>query len=412
MGDTTLDHAPPSRVGGYALGRLLGEGGMGRVFAATDPALGRPVAVKVMRPELAAKPDARQRFLREARAAAAVSHDHVVRIYQVGEDDGVPFLAMELLDGQSLADRLAAGPLPVAEVVRIGREAAAWLAAAHAAGLIHRDIKPANLWLEAPAGRVKLLDFGLARSVADPALTASGEVLGTPAYMAPEQAAGRPVDHRADLFSLGCVLYHAATGRRPFDGPDAMSILHSLANHIPPPAEAVNPAVPWSLAELLGRMMAREPHARPATAAGVADQFMQLPLRPAGGSGDDWRRYRLIGLLREMDSVVRQQEFRRTRPADVVSLSVLGGTTGLAAFATYEAYATSRTVFGPFVIVPLLVTLVGFFGWRAWRLQMHLTRLTHQLLAEYPVETADWYEPGTPLDPHVVRSLLEMAEKR
>lgn len=164
----------PEAVGGYRVIRLLGEGGMGRVLEAEDPRLGRRIAVKVMRPELARDEQARQRFLREARAAAALQHDNVVPIYQVGEDLGVPFLAMPLLAGESLEARLAREKvLPVPEVVRIGREAAEGLAAAHAAGLVHRDVKPANLWLEAlgepghvsagSAWRIKLLDFGLSK---------------------------------------------------------------------------------------------------------------------------------------------------------------------------------------------------------------------------------------------------------
>ena len=157
----------PERVGGYRVLGVLGEGGMGRVYLAEDPLLNRRIALKVLRPDAASRPDAAARFLREARAAAAVQHDHVVPIYQVGEDGGAPFLAMPLLAGESLEARLRReGPLPPAEVIRVGREAAEGLAAAHAAGLVHRDVKPANLWLEAPSGRIKVLDFGLARSLA------------------------------------------------------------------------------------------------------------------------------------------------------------------------------------------------------------------------------------------------------
>src|SRR5262245_42026123 len=183
------------RLGGYVLLQPLGQGGMGEVYLAVDAVLGRRVAVKVMRPDIAARPGFRDKFLREARAAAALQHDHVVPIYHVGEDGGVPFIAMPLLQGESLEDRLGReGRLPAAEVARVGREVAEGLAAAHAAGLVHRDVKPANLWLEAPGGRVKVLDFGLARPVEAGGLTQSGAVLGTPQYMAPEQGDGRPVD--------------------------------------------------------------------------------------------------------------------------------------------------------------------------------------------------------------------------
>ncbi|MBX9623050.1 MAG: protein kinase, partial [Gemmataceae bacterium] len=210
----------PQTLGGFRVVGPIGAGGMGAVYRAEDPALGRPVALKVMQPVLAARPHARARFLREARAAAAVRDDHVCPIYHVGEDAGTPFLVMPLLDGESLAARLArGGALPPDEVARVGREAALGLAAAHAAGVVHRDVKPANLWLEAPNDRVLVLDFGLARA-GGPAdgLTSAGSVLGTAAYMAPEQADGQEVDDRADLFSLGAVLYEAATGRRAFEG--------------------------------------------------------------------------------------------------------------------------------------------------------------------------------------------------
>ncbi|HVK10632.1 MAG TPA: serine/threonine-protein kinase, partial [Gemmataceae bacterium] len=215
------------RLGGYRVLELLGAGGMGLVFRAEDPTLRRPVALKVMRPELLDRPHAAERFLREARAAAAVKHDHIVTIYQVGQDRGVPFLALEFLAGEPLDARAKReSRLPPAEVRRIGHEAALGLAAAHAAGLIHRDIKPANVWLEAPRGRVKILDFGLARATGqDVHLTGSGTVMGTPAYMSPEQANGQPVDARTDLFSLGAMLYRLATGRLPFPGDSAMAIL-------------------------------------------------------------------------------------------------------------------------------------------------------------------------------------------
>ncbi|HEY1377436.1 MAG TPA: serine/threonine-protein kinase, partial [Gemmataceae bacterium] len=210
------------RLGGYHVLRVLGRGGMGVVFEAEDPRLGRKVALKVMTRAAAQKPGARERFLREARAAAAVDHDHITPIFQVGEDRGVPFLAMPLLRGETLDERLQCGPpLTATEAAEIGRQMAEGLAAAHAAGLIHRDVKPSNVWLErTPDGafkRVRIFDFGLAKAaagVADPAagtLTRSGMIVGTPTYMAPEQARGLAVDRRADLFSLGCVLYQMAT---------------------------------------------------------------------------------------------------------------------------------------------------------------------------------------------------------
>ncbi len=189
---------------------------MGVVYKAEDPRLKRLVAIKVMLPRSAADDSARRRFLREAQAMAAVHHDHVVAIYQVDEDNGVPFLAMEFLQGMPLAQRMKGDPKPnLAQILRIGREIAEGLAAAHDRGLIHRDVKPGNIWLDSDhKDRVKILDFGLARVGAeDVHLTRTGVVVGTPAYMSPEQAGGEKVDARTDLFSLGCVLYRLCTGR-------------------------------------------------------------------------------------------------------------------------------------------------------------------------------------------------------
>jgi WD40 repeat protein len=273
-GGSTLP--PGSTLGGYHIERVLGVGGMGAVYLAADPKLARRVAVKTMKPELAADPAAKERFLREARATAAVEHENVVVIHFVGEDGGTPYLVMPLLKGESLEDRLRRGPVPLGEACRIGREIAAGLAAAHATGLIHRDVKPSNTWLD-PDGRVKLLDFGLARpTAAGENLTALGAIVGTPAYMAPEQARGQAVDARADLFSLGCVLYQLATGRRPFTGPTVMAILTSLAVDHPPAADRVNPQVPPELARLIDRLLAKDPAARPASAKEVAGQLLGI----------------------------------------------------------------------------------------------------------------------------------------
>ncbi|QDU21819.1 serine/threonine-protein kinase [Urbifossiella limnaea] len=268
--------------GGYEIGERVGGGGMGDVYRAHDPQLGRDVAVKAMKPALAADPAARARFLREARAAAAVRHDHLCPIYHVGETTAGPFLVMPLLAGETLAARLARGPLPPAEVARVGREAALGLAAAHAAGLIHRDIKPANLWLEAPTGRVVVLDFGLARVAdADDGLSQPGRVAGTPSYMSPEQVDGRPLDPRTDLFSLGAVLYEAATGVRAFAGPSLTAVLKAVADASPPPPDAVNPAVPPALSAAVIRLLAKRPADRPPSASSVADALARV-VGPAG----------------------------------------------------------------------------------------------------------------------------------
>lgn len=271
------DASELGRLASYRVLRVLGAGGMGMVFLAEDIQLQRPVALKVMKPGLGTDAH-RQRFLREARAAAKVRHEHVVTIYQVGEEGGGPFLAMELLEGESLDDRLhRERTLPVAEVVRIGRQVAEGLAAAHARALIHRDIKPGNVWLEGPHGKVKLLDFGLARSESETAqLTQSGAVVGTPAFMAPEQARGEAVDARSDLFSLGALLYRMASGRLPFRGEGTMAVLTSLATEQPPPVAELNPEVPAALEELIMELLTKDPAKRPASANDIVKRLRAI----------------------------------------------------------------------------------------------------------------------------------------
>jgi serine/threonine protein kinase len=252
---------------------------MGVVFQAEDPHLKRLVALKVMRPSLAASAEFHRRFLREARLAASIDHEHVVTIYQVGEDRGVPFLAMQMLQGETLESRLkrAGGRLPLAEVLRIGREIAEGLAAAHAGGLIHRDIKPANVWLEKDRGRVRIVDFGLARGAEpDAQFTQAGTVIGTPAYMAPEQAGAAAVDARCDLFSLGAVLYRAATGESPFGDKDTMSVLSALATRTPAPPHRIVPSLPRMFSGLVMRLLAKDPADRPQSAREVVEAIEAL----------------------------------------------------------------------------------------------------------------------------------------
>ena len=280
----------PERLEYYRPIKVLGQGGMGTVYLAEDTWLGREVAIKTLRPELAMNPQAKERFLREARSAAKLEHDHVIPIYSVGEADGTPFLAMPFLKGEPLDAliRRTNGPLPVAMVIRLAREVASGLAAAHARELIHRDIKPANIWLEAPTGRVKILDFGLAKAAdassdaeLETHLTASGAIVGTPAYMAPEQASGNPVDGRADLFSLGCVLYELLTGKRDFSGPTMMSILMSLANHTPPAPDTLSPQCPAALSQLVMQLLAKDPAKRPPSAEAVIQALDKLDIESA-----------------------------------------------------------------------------------------------------------------------------------
>ena len=279
--------APPQlpdelgRLGPYRILGELGRGGMGTVFRADDPGLNRHVAIKVMLPQFAADPLAKERFLREARAQARVEHDHVANIYQVAEHAGVPYIVMPLLKGQSLAAALRSRPQPpLRQLLRIGREIAEGLAAAHAVGLIHRDIKPANVWLEGPKQRVKILDFGLARNAAlnnaGEALTHTGAILGTPAYMSPEQARGQRVTLHTDLFSLGIVLYQMATGQMPFTGESVFDVMAAVVNHQPPPAHKVEPELPPALGKLIARLLEKAPSDRPTDAPTVVAELAEI----------------------------------------------------------------------------------------------------------------------------------------
>jgi ABC-type branched-subunit amino acid transport system substrate-binding protein len=262
-------------LGPYRVLKVLGRGGMGVVFEAEDSHLQRRVALKVMRPDEARDREPRIRFLREARLAASVRSDHVVAIHQVGQCNEVPFLATELLQGETLATWLQRGArASPGQVLDLALQLTRGLAAAHEKGLIHRDIKPANVWLEAPSGRVKVLDFGLARPQKDLVhLTQTGMVMGTPAYMAPEQAEGGQIDARADLFSLGCVLYEVATGVQPFDGSGSFAILQALALRDPRPPHELAPALPRELSALILRLLAKKPAGRPASASAVVEEL-------------------------------------------------------------------------------------------------------------------------------------------
>jgi serine/threonine protein kinase len=255
------------RLGTYEVKGILGKGGMGMVVKAFDPALNRNVAIKVLSASLATTGAARSRFLREARAAAAVVHEHVVGVFAVNESAGLPFLVMEYVSGRSLEDRLDRdGPLSVTEVLRIGMQTAAGLAAAHAQGLVHRDVKPANILLENSVERVRLTDFGLARAAADAGMSHSGVVAGTPYYMAPEQARGDSTDHRADLFSLGSTLYASCAGHPPFRAETPLAVLRRVSDEEPRPLREINPDIPEWLETLIARLMAKDPSDRYQTA--------------------------------------------------------------------------------------------------------------------------------------------------
>ena len=279
----------PTMVGGHRVIKLLGRGGMGRVYLGHDDTLERDVAIKTMLPCKADDPAARQRFLRESRLAAKVEHENVVTIYQVGEHPmpgfthGLPFFVMQRLSGASLASlRQELGRLPVPEALRIARETASGLHAAHVQGLIHRDIKPENIFLEGPGRRVKIIDFGLASDLGtdDVRLTVDGAIVGTPAYMAPERMSKvSEVDFKADVFGLGVILYEMIAGQFPFEGDSIVTILTSIARGEPTPLTDCVPDVPADVARLVMRMMAREKADRPASCEAIAKEIAAIETR-------------------------------------------------------------------------------------------------------------------------------------
>ena len=251
---------------------------MGQVFRARDTRLGRPVAIKMIRAEGAQRPDFRIRFQREAQATAALNHPHICTLYDVGEQEGTSYLVMEYVEGQTLASRLREGPLPLDQLLHRAAEVSQALAAAHERGIIHRDLKPANLMLT-PAG-VKVLDFGLAKFTRPEAsamdATAAHTILGTPAYMSPEQTRGEELDPRSDLFSFGCVLYEAATGVRPFRGSSLPEILREVVSGHPPPPSSLRPELPAGWDSILMRTLAKDRDRRYQSAADLFSALEEL----------------------------------------------------------------------------------------------------------------------------------------
>lgn len=260
------------RIGHYEIQQVLGRGAFGIVLKALDEKLQRVVAIKVLTPEMASTSPARKRFLREARSSASVRHEHVVDIHAV-EEEPVPYLVMEYVPGQTLQQRLdQTGPLDVPTVVRFARQIAEGLAAAHTQDLIHRDIKPGNILLEAGVvERVKITDFGLARAADDASMTQSGFIAGTPMYMAPEQAQGHKLDQRADLFSLGSVMYQMVSGRPPFRANGTVAVLKRVVDEEPRPISEIIPETPVWLCDIIARLHAKNPDHRFQSAATVAN---------------------------------------------------------------------------------------------------------------------------------------------
>ncbi|HSG01613.1 MAG TPA: protein kinase, partial [Vicinamibacterales bacterium] len=280
-------------LGHYRIESLLGKGGMGEVYLAEDTKLGRQVALKILSSELAGDADRRQRFEREARAAAALNHPNIVTIHSVEEADGVPFLTLELVDGETLSSLIPPGGMSLEKLLTIAIPLADAIGAAHQRGITHRDLKPANVMVTGE-GRVKVLDFGLAKlkeeawqaasaSLPTQELTGEGRILGTVAYMSPEQAEGRAVDPRTDVFALGVMLYEMATGRRPFTGDTQMSVLSAIIKETPASVTELKGDLPRDLARILQRCLAKDPEDRYQTAKDLRNDLRMLKEDLASG---------------------------------------------------------------------------------------------------------------------------------
>jgi eukaryotic-like serine/threonine-protein kinase len=271
----------PVLVDRYELGPVLGQGGMARVHQGLDRQLGRRVAIKVLAPPFDRDDEFVERFQREARAAAGLSHPNIVAVFDSGSDDGTHFIVTELVEGETLADRLHRdGPMPPADAVAVAVDIARALATAHARGLIHRDIKPGNVML-LPDGGVKVVDFGIARAAGSDTLTHTGVVLGSTAYLSPEQAGGQPVDERADLYSLGCVVYEMLTGQVPFSADTPIATMYRHVNEEAPPPSTIVP-VQRELEDVVMRCLEKDPKRRFASAAELEAALLAVPLAQGG----------------------------------------------------------------------------------------------------------------------------------
>ncbi len=297
--------APGRKIGRYQLREPLGSGGMSAVYRAYDPVIDRELAVKILPPDLARDPVLRRRFREEALALARLEHPNLVRIYAVGEEADLAYYAMELIAGRSLANVIEArGPFTLAEALAVMGQVLDALESVHDAGIVHRDIKPGNIMLDA-GGRAVLMDFGLARRVERPTITAVGAILGTPEYMSPEQARGEPADQRSDLYACGIVLFEMLTGRPPFSGKDTIAILRQHAEKAPPELSELAPALPAGLDPILRRLLAKDPGERYPHVRDVAAAL--APWASEGAKPD--------GTIQELLASVARLSTRDTRTA-------------------------------------------------------------------------------------------------
>jgi eukaryotic-like serine/threonine-protein kinase len=327
--------SPGTRLGAYEIVAPIGAGGMGEVYRARDARLGRDVAIKVLPAAFATDPDALARFEREMKTLAGLSHPHIIAIYDVGHDGPTAYAVTELLDGETLADIVSRGPVPVRKAIEYGAQIARALAAAHDRGIVHRDLKPANVIITSD-GHIKVLDFGLARSVtaanegATAATTSPGLVMGTVGYMAPEQARGLPVDHRADIFAFGCVMYELVAGRRAFERASAADTISAILKEDPTPLSGANLAVPPALERVIQRCLEKEPAERFQSARDLAFAL-------SFSQSDDALSFGAIGPSSGQTAATPPRLWRRLGTAAAIIAAVAG------AFVLGRALSTSGT---------------------------------------------------------------------
>jgi eukaryotic-like serine/threonine-protein kinase len=333
-------------AGRYVLAEPLGSGGMARVLLATDELLHRRVAVKLLRADLAADPIIRERLVREARSAASFSHPNAVAVFDAGEDDGIPFIVMELVEGPTLADRLRTGPIPLGEALSIADDVLAALEAAHDRGLVHRDVKPANVLLP-DGGGAKLADFGIAKGVREAAggLTATGQVLGTPKYLSPEQVAGEPASPRSDLYAVGVLCYEMLAGVPPFTGTSPLAIAMAHQVDVPAPLDTHRSDLPEHVVTTVHRALEKAPEDRFASASALRAALSGLD--PAIGAGTT-------------------QVLPAPLPAgspDSADLAATRGTDVQPVGAGHAATGSPRVLGGPVLALLALVAVLVAAGW-------------------------------------------------
>jgi serine/threonine protein kinase len=351
-----------ARLGPYEIVAPLGSGGMGEVYRARDTRLDRTVAIKILPAGVERDIERHERFRREARAISRLTHPHICTLYDVGEQDGVDFLVMEYLAGETLAHRLLRGPLPLEEVLRIGGELGAALDAAHREGVTHRDLKPANVMLT--PGGAKILDFGLAKwhgadsdnpisaaATVNPALTQLGTVVGTIQYMAPEQVEGKPADARSDLFALGAILYEMTTGRKAFEGTSPASVMSAILSTTPTPVATLVPMTPPALDRLIRKSLAKDPDKRWQTAADLRDELEWLTDDPGQG-----------GALPSTASLVAGTNWKRIAWYSMATTTVLAVIASLLAFVHLRTTPPEHRLVRLYVPPPDGVTYGSFGG--------------------------------------------------